>query len=675
MPRQAKKKKGADAAQAVQPEPAARVRAKRRGAGGLEGLLDMPLDIVVEILAYLEPLDLLHLARTSKPFRAVLMNRHNAFMWRTARGNVEGLPGCPPGVCEPAFANFLFCTFCHECGKPKSVHIYWDCMSRFCRKCEVKIHKWEDKHAVSDQIDDRVEKQFLSVKFEREIKHVTTSQFMRMWCKEPVIKEVSEWHAWEYFGYALQSDFLRTKALLASMSVEERTGYIAAQVYYTRQWRELVPTLVRWFKSQEAARKDELHRIRLARQQEVTRRLFKMGWKDEILAMTGATWSKLTTLPAVQQPKQLTDRVWERVSPAVLERIEQVKTERLHQERLLRLQARLRTLDRALLAHYTYRPGEPSELDIALGILRVREVVDAAPDAAIDEASFGFLQDALPPFIAEWKQQRDTHLAALVTQDLGELAPGTDPLALAVACRFTCTACGNAASHAQTHRCRLVRPSLGPDIDAVYAGAAAKHLAPQCWNPAAVKSNVTMLAPIVRLLGLDPAVATVDDMEAVAGRLACKLCDSESSVTVMDWFAAFRHALSSHADDDDALAGLYVVPKEHAVVAAALEPAYLQHAPAARLAVWWHCGRCTQKASTRSCDRRAIVQHLRTKHDVKTPKMDEHFWADDENARRSPRGAQVHLLRGTAAMDNVLGLPDELQDALKHGYARFCDFL
>ena len=65
-----------------------------------------------------------------------------------------------------------------------------------------------------------------------------------------------------------------------------------------------------------------------------------------------------------------------------------------------------------LLAHYTYRPGEPSELDIALGILRVREVVDAVPDAAVDEASFAFLQRTLPPFVARWKQKRDAHLRA-----------------------------------------------------------------------------------------------------------------------------------------------------------------------------------------------------------------------------------------------------------------------
>jgi hypothetical protein len=59
------------------------------------------------------PTELLHLARTSKSFRAFLMARSSALLWRTARMNVDHLPGCPEDLSEPAYANLVFDSHCH----------------------------------------------------------------------------------------------------------------------------------------------------------------------------------------------------------------------------------------------------------------------------------------------------------------------------------------------------------------------------------------------------------------------------------------------------------------------------------------------------------------------------------------------------------------------------------
>ncbi len=63
----------------------------------------------------MEPLDLLHLARTSKDFRSLLMSRESALLWQGARQNIEGLPDCPTFLSEPAFANLVFDTSCYVC--------------------------------------------------------------------------------------------------------------------------------------------------------------------------------------------------------------------------------------------------------------------------------------------------------------------------------------------------------------------------------------------------------------------------------------------------------------------------------------------------------------------------------------------------------------------------------
>ena len=77
-----------------------------------------------KIFGHLHPLDLLHLARTTKPFRRVLMHRSAISVWKEARSNVDGLPECHPSMSEPAYANLAFDSHCHVCNSP----------SRYCEQ-------------------------------------------------------------------------------------------------------------------------------------------------------------------------------------------------------------------------------------------------------------------------------------------------------------------------------------------------------------------------------------------------------------------------------------------------------------------------------------------------------------------------------------------------------------
>ncbi|TFK86169.1 hypothetical protein K466DRAFT_493293 [Polyporus arcularius HHB13444] len=75
-------------------------------------LPDMPMDILYEVLQHLQPLGLLHLARTTKALRKFLMTRSASAIWRCARENVPGLPDCPKDMVEPSYANFMFEPHC-----------------------------------------------------------------------------------------------------------------------------------------------------------------------------------------------------------------------------------------------------------------------------------------------------------------------------------------------------------------------------------------------------------------------------------------------------------------------------------------------------------------------------------------------------------------------------------
>ncbi|KAF8597363.1 hypothetical protein BDV93DRAFT_453056, partial [Ceratobasidium sp. AG-I] len=76
------------------------------------------------IASHLTPAELLFLARSSKFFRKMFMSRSSINTWRSAFGNVPGLPPCPPELCEPQYASLLFSKSCSVCvvHKPNCVY-------------------------------------------------------------------------------------------------------------------------------------------------------------------------------------------------------------------------------------------------------------------------------------------------------------------------------------------------------------------------------------------------------------------------------------------------------------------------------------------------------------------------------------------------------------------------
>ncbi|KAJ3492361.1 hypothetical protein NLI96_g11 [Meripilus lineatus] len=107
--------------------------------GGLEGFIDMPVEIVAEALQYLWPMDLLSLTMTSKEFRKFLTQARSKFVWKLARQNAEFDVDCPRVLNEPQFANLVFNKYCHICKKPDVGDIDWNHFTRVCEKCYEKF--------------------------------------------------------------------------------------------------------------------------------------------------------------------------------------------------------------------------------------------------------------------------------------------------------------------------------------------------------------------------------------------------------------------------------------------------------------------------------------------------------------------------------------------------------
>ncbi|KAG6848641.1 hypothetical protein H0H93_015295 [Arthromyces matolae] len=109
---QPKKKRQKVARKSTSPAPGLfkNVRGRR---GALKGIVEMPLDILHETFMYLTSADILHLSRTCKALRRLLMTKEAEYVWKQARNNLDDFPECiPDDLNEVQLAAIVFDGLC-----------------------------------------------------------------------------------------------------------------------------------------------------------------------------------------------------------------------------------------------------------------------------------------------------------------------------------------------------------------------------------------------------------------------------------------------------------------------------------------------------------------------------------------------------------------------------------
>ncbi|KAJ6471953.1 hypothetical protein C8R45DRAFT_1217917 [Mycena sanguinolenta] len=93
----------------------------------------MHIDVVLEVLGHLHPLDLVHLSRTTREFRTLLCGPALDRLWRESF--VEPLPMCPSDIPGRRWAHLLFGrNECEKCRWPKAPPNF-NLVRRLCTKC------------------------------------------------------------------------------------------------------------------------------------------------------------------------------------------------------------------------------------------------------------------------------------------------------------------------------------------------------------------------------------------------------------------------------------------------------------------------------------------------------------------------------------------------------------
>ncbi|KIM35799.1 hypothetical protein M413DRAFT_326358 [Hebeloma cylindrosporum] len=100
-------------------------------------LLAMPLDVLLEVFSHLTPKDIIHVSRTNRFLRDILMTRNSISVWRAARERIGG-PECPSNMNEPQWAALLFGNVCQTCGARNITKFDFFLLRRACQQCKTE---------------------------------------------------------------------------------------------------------------------------------------------------------------------------------------------------------------------------------------------------------------------------------------------------------------------------------------------------------------------------------------------------------------------------------------------------------------------------------------------------------------------------------------------------------
>ncbi|KAH9832251.1 uncharacterized protein C8Q71DRAFT_778106 [Rhodofomes roseus] len=513
------------------------LRGKR---GRLRDMPNMPMDILLEIFSHLLPIDLLNLARTSKPFRSLLLSRGSSSLWKASRRLVEGLPDCPAHLSEPAYANLVFSPHCHNCLKPNTQSIIWEFGVRYCSSCKKSMMV---KLSFGGPYGRFLRDNWLNV---------------LVLLNKTRIKKNTFYHGLQIEQVKQAWDGLHDDA-------DRRSQYVSQQRQRIQDIQKHAQACSLWAAKRADARAEELEQIKRMRLQFIVLKLRDMGWGEEIDKLPD-DMRMLADHAQVRPAKEITERGWEKIRDELSSFMQQIKDLRVGEERSTLLRERLQTLA-SVISSMRVRRGRssaterfPKFADFAY-MHEFRELVEAPNEETIDRAAFEALD--VPTVDSRWMVQRLTQLKELFEESSNSIQGDTHQeqrevgmvefLGLAVAV-FECKQCFKRMHVIDTQAHRCARDAgmywfLDRDDDRGSEHSyerQVRRVARDVYTWDIHKFRVPDLEPlknIIRMCGKDPATITAQEMDDLDVRLAIKddLIDGDRKVMTWDTVVRIGH--------------------------------------------------------------------------------------------------------------------------------------
>ncbi|KAJ3558977.1 hypothetical protein NM688_g614 [Phlebia brevispora] len=611
------------------PGPAGRSKRLRGRRGILKDLPSVPWDVLCEIFSLLDPLDLLKLSRVCKDFRSFLMNKTSAVIWKAARKNIEGLPDCPEDLSEPQYANLMFSNHCHVCLRPCYNEVDWELRERACKKCTFKKANLRANKRVIELMgfpDSVSLVDILSLplpEFEDSVTPQGLLIFDRMQIR------------------SMEDEYLRDfQERWEKVPQEKREEFIALHTARSVKLKSHGALCKNWYQDRRDAQATRRNDLRVSRQNSIEQKLKEIGWHDEYSQLSYRLQKRFRSLPEVKQPTALTERIWNRISPAIVHFLQTCKDERLSKVKEDVLRTRFGRLREMIL-----KEEPPNRISAPLTYItslpEVRSNLDQPYNVRV------YVED-WRPYLAgwtdNWRHEVSEHLRSLVRQHVDFPAGcNVDPLTLAVGTYWLCPHCKLHIEYPQilAHRCTKYIPGYAPhDDESQYDQVLREVLRYQTIQRLdGLETTAHIVKKIVQLYGLDPAQSTPELMDCLGDRITYlpgAPCHNPDVFYVMTWRSALTHYLESRSLYEAHTnwpawrkipaweAGRYMSQEWTASQAA--EAAYLE-------AETWRCTLCPTLVGSK---RSSIVQHLMESHGEQEPKDHILLWSHRSCVKHIP---------------------------------------
>ncbi|KIP07824.1 hypothetical protein PHLGIDRAFT_127414 [Phlebiopsis gigantea 11061_1 CR5-6] len=617
----------------------------RRRHRGCDRLTQLPVDIVVEIVHHLAPIDLLHLARTDKTLRGFLLSRTSEPLWRTARKNVEGLPTCPQHMSEPAYANLAFGNQCHKCAKSGIKSALWPLSVRYCPTC----------------------KPTMIVKCQNECIYGDT-------CDDAVIPHAHDRTLEAHYHHLPDAVWMEKKGMKLSKKQRE------ARKTMTREIMEHAAECEAWQQNLANLRRIELCELRERAIDEIEEKLREMGYGEDLdyIASRGASDEVNDILYehadwVWTRKEKLTEKVWQRIRPYFISLVENIRQRRVREETLQVVTQRC-DIFLSLYRHWWAEQDDRNVIppwnealwrDAVVDILLRPNDVEVTPD------DFEPLQAYFTEWAVQWRERRDNELRKIVSDSsefMGKIPEDVDPLYLAAAV-FDCDGCRNGMGYTHmlpplypsilVHRC-LCMPYLGSEASdnpichaiEVIAVTGGQPFCHQRWDPRrlCIGKLHRRAVDIIKACEKDPITTTQTDMDELDVWFWCETCDKagiSDAREVMRWRDTFHHAATHDFMGD---ADAYLPPKWSVMSGPivnqikeferAAAPHFEQEWMAETSTDWYSCTHCEMS----ELGLPELRDHITTEHSIPQTNIgprDYHIHADSELYKPRP----IHLLR------------------------------
>ncbi|KAL1677769.1 hypothetical protein EV122DRAFT_213547 [Schizophyllum commune] len=361
-----------------------------RRCGKLSALPDMPMDILYGIFRSLHPADLLHLSRTTKAFRALLMSRMSSWLWKDSYAvYAHDLPPIPDDMTIPQFMSLVYDRICYFCNAPNVNTIVWAARAWTCKKClgDKCVLEWDG-----------------------------SSLFSLLMLARNTFLPFNRWRTDALYPIhtvrQLAQDYTREAK---DQNWDGKIEWYREKAAQYKAKEKHAALCQKWLDARQTEREGELQQARDVRQTDIVRRMTDLGWGGEIEKLGMEKFGKYKH---VRKAQKLTEKMWLQIKDELVKYMQEVKRKRLEEELREARMARYKLLVEVYRDYQLAQPLDailPSVGDIAILDEVTRIIEDTPADQELTSAALRAVLDDIPQsFFDDWRQRCDNALVQVL---------------------------------------------------------------------------------------------------------------------------------------------------------------------------------------------------------------------------------------------------------------------